>query len=588
MSPLGKIFRKKLDQREFEFKESYWKELEKELDLHSPKASPNFSKLFFTSVGAAISITVAVWFFSPVRKIQQLNPQSSEVVEIPAKDNNRPESKINQLSSEGTEVNNNSENALPVAKSGPSATIQNSVNALPTEKFSENNPEQKPLKTALTGSSQRLDKNAEKKEELTLHEISPQDKTEAASSANFLPPTVHPESISNDHRASSSGKAFMADAKIPVQDELLNKPANADKFFEPGNSEAAPVESKLLENTEVQSSLIFMQKIFPPHLSNSHQNELNAISKKSNSHKKRHYFAGVYSGLMYTDKILKSKDALLNEYISRRKNEENSMISANLGMDAGIYLNRWSISAGINYHQQGEHADYKPEFYQWIKNTSSTWNITDNSFYETDTTNTVAYLISDGTWQDVNTEVIFWNSTEQAWDTQMVAKPQYVVTNIDTGYVYNIETNYIEDIDSLEIQKTDSSRNLVNDPSLKTEQLTTRINYIEFPLLVGYEFPFGRMTLMLKTGLSMGLLTKINARYMKNDISGTEEIDAARVKKTMLNYLFHMGVNYYLTEKLALNIDPMFRMNMNSVLKNSGYGQRYWNAGLNVGMMYRF
>lgn len=594
MSILSKIFKSKLNQRQFEFKEEYWKGLEKNLDAHGAKGGTNYVRWFFYSIGIATIISFGVWVFYPKADKAQMAVMDLPEGEKKAEINGSTRLTVNSsdsLTASGENGNSPTDNHSNLVEEKEkdnnrkvvSVEKESGINAhFPSEMQKKNNsiklkPGSEKRSSAIAGNEIIPGENKPGTKPGVINEgaiIALRDEASATEPQENLLPD---EEISIGKKESIndiSASAFIENA-VTREEKLSDY-----NSFEPGNK-------GITASADIKTPMIMMGKIFSSPLKNR-ESELKTIAFENKiRRRKNNFFAGLYSGVMYTDKILKANYDTLGKFVSRRKNEESRTLSKNFGADFGIGQDCWNISIGINYHQQGEVVDYKPEFYQWLKNSASSWNIVDNSYWKYDTVNTLSYTVTEGSWQMVDTTIGYWSNNVYV-PNDTISIQQYVVDSEYIQTIYVTDSNYVSKFDSTENTKIDSAIQLVNDPSLKPEKTTTKISYFEFPVMIGYEFPISRVTLMVRTGFSIGLLSKINATYLKSDISGTEPVDITKLNKTMLNYLLRAGVLFYITENTVINFEPMFRMNVNSVFKDTGFTQQYWNAGLNLGVMYRF
>lgn len=579
MSIIGKIVKNKLDQRQFEFREEYWKKLEKKLDEHRGSGKAGYGNLISGSVGIIVLFSAAILSFYLLNESDTVTDELLPAASQPSVAITQPEQNQTPEKNYSKEMQDNNEAEQQIAtdeKIMPGAG--NPVLSAETQKYNAGKNEYQGSEKDFhrSGNTETATGGKSVYPKAVINQVVNQpgiqaDEETAGPEAEPIAEERTPDS------KESAFSSFIAVSESRDQQELKWQTASLS-----GNRN-----TELIPDAEIKILLVSMEKIYP-FLPENSSAELKTITQKEIiSRRRNNYFAGIYSGIMYTDKILKSKDPGLNEYISRRKNEEMWMLSGNFGISAGMSFNRWSLSTGINYHQQGEITDYRAEFYQWIKNTSSTWNVADNSYWKTDTINNYSITVTQGGWQPIDTIIDYW-SNNQLVQSDTITIQQYVVDTQYTQMVYVTDSGFVAEFDSTEIIQTDSLNQLVNDPSLKPGKTITKISYVEIPLMVGYEFPLSRFTLMVRTGFSIGLLSKINAVYLKNDISGVEEADVSRVNRTMLNFLLQTGMCYHLTENISLNFEPMFRMNINSALKEPGFTQQYWNAGMNVGAMYRF
>jgi hypothetical protein len=176
---------------------------------------------------------------------------------------------------------------------------------------------------------------------------------------------------------------------------------------------------------------------------------------------------------------------------------------------------------------------------------------------------------------------------EKVWD---VYNKQIV--KIDTVYHFGI-VNYNQTImnvkDSTLLTKSDSVFIYHTDSNIVKANGKTTINYLEIPLMIGYQFKFGKASIAPFGGISVGYLTKSEGMYINKTITGIEEINDANLITTFnFKYQLKLQLAYNLSDKIMFMLAPQFSNNLFSVSsKLSGISTKYSALGASFGINYK-
>jgi len=534
MSNLKDLFTKKLNEQQFEVKPQYWNDMEQLLDKKKPKGFWFLNKKLLSAVALLILAGgTAAWLYTSKNNEKEIELVSSQTNRI-QNSNNRNANENKLTNDYNTEAE--SENKLSNTES--SATEKKIKNSSGIN----NNTEAKSVRQTTQKTNSVLNKQGKQTS-----------KTSAA-----------------------ENKSTIQSINTSLINEI-NNPASA--MTETSPSSMFPVLSRIFINS-LDNALPFFE---------NRKGLALTVAPNTNSLRiKPRFYAGIYGGIMYSDKTLKAMGNTSEEYISRRNAEEKGNFSCNTGLDIGFTYGKWFFGSGINYHQQSEITNYKNEFRQWVNHDSTYWNIDDNSYYEVTTTD--YWLLTDSNyWVTGDTTITYWNENTNSLETIIVPSQTYVVNGIDTLFVHSTDSVYIQQMDSILMSINDSILQTVTDQLYQRKNKINKISYIEIPLLIGYEFPLGKISLTAKTGIGIGILSTQNISYLRTDISAVEKYNITVSNKLMWNYLLRVGANYYLSKHIALELESMFRANLNNAFaRQVEFQQKYWNVGLNLGVSYRF
>lgn len=139
----------------------------------------------------------------------------------------------------------------------------------------------------------------------------------------------------------------------------------------------------------------------------------------------------------------------------------------------------------------------------------------------------------------------------------------------------------------------DSSGTTVYDTLRTTSgnQFLNRYTYFEIPFTTGYEYRRDKFSFIVRGGIAAGFLVRTSGHMARP--SGDESYD---LEKTGLPYtapnfslLFGIGINYHISDKIAIFGEPYVRKNINSVFEsNYAVSQKFQSTGIKFGIRYSF
>jgi hypothetical protein len=242
-----------------------------------------------------------------------------------------------------------------------------------------------------------------------------------------------------------------------------------------------------------------------------------------------------YAGNSYKD--LKGNN---DEYINRRKSEEDALLSGSFGAQLKYDNNKTGYSAGIEYATYGEEVLYTPVTIHDALEDHSYWQQFTNTYTDTDTT-----------------------------------------------YIYGISffrESQIPFNDSTYIFQTDTVKQKTSDASLLFANGKNRITYIEIPLEFTYYLSRHRLGFGITAGVSPGFLTSRKGYYLKADQSGAMKLEETNgFKKVVLNARLSLDICYRLNSTVNLVLRPQFRTGLSDVVTNPDFSERYYGAGIGFG-----
>ncbi len=203
------------------------------------------------------------------------------------------------------------------------------------------------------------------------------------------------------------------------------------------------------------------------------------------------------------------------------------------------------LQSGFEYNSVGEQNNYEAKSKQWLQNDEKVWDVYNRQIIKVDT----IYHFG----------IVNYNQTI------INIKDSTLLTKSDSVFVYHTDSNIV---------KANSK---------------TSISYLEIPVMIGYQFKFGKASIAPFAGISVGYLTRSNGMYVNKSITGIEEINNGNLITTFnFNYQLKLQLAYNLNGHLMFVLSPQYRNNLFSVSpRSSGINTKYSALGTSIGMIYK-
>ncbi len=191
------------------------------------------------------------------------------------------------------------------------------------------------------------------------------------------------------------------------------------------------------------------------------------------------------------------------------------------------------------------------------------------------------------------------------------SKTEEIETNTYTQYehfeneVWDYTTIYILDLDEyiqgniVYYQYTDSLMTLVPDSTLVSVTDTTIISkemnadnnyqYIDIPLVLGYEFKMGNFCLTPKTGVISSILINRSGTYYDIENNNIGSAENCPNTKLMFDYYAALNIQYQIGEHAGIYLEPHLRADINSMYdKSYAISQKGRKLGIKTGVYIKF
>jgi hypothetical protein len=239
--------------------------------------------------------------------------------------------------------------------------------------------------------------------------------------------------------------------------------------------------------------------------------------------------------------------------IRLRNDEEKNIITAGGGLEFQVKYKQFGLSSGFAISNWGENVQYEEQY-------SIDWDVTITDQTDTLFTEEVIYTI----------DTIF-NPNDSTW------------------YVF-IDSSFVTVVDTI-ITTTNYDSTEVETPlGLSAENGKTTISYWEIPLYFSYQFDLGDFYLSPGIGVNIGFLKVTRGYYMNESIDGLISINTAYavMRKTLLSGQINLGVGYRLGSKFAVEATPIYRFNLGNAFEKGGIVQKYSSLSLQFKLRYYF
>lgn len=251
------------------------------------------------------------------------------------------------------------------------------------------------------------------------------------------------------------------------------------------------------------------------------------------------------TGIFNTQKSLLG-NSTNEEYVNRRKSQEKSNLVYNLGVGTKIWYNKFALNVGVDYSNFSEKTNYENWKYGYNYSQKDIWNFTYNTqtYYDTIYYQGISYNLP------------------------------YSITKKDSTKTLVVDSAY---------GKVYSEGNVIANGK-------TLLSYVEFPLLMEYNFVFHKFSIALQAGISPGLASFRKGYYINpmqdNYILLAESND---FRKWIWNARTGVSINYKIGNGIEVFMQPQYRVNLTSVYKSSfGVSQKYTSIGTSLGLLVWF
>jgi hypothetical protein len=158
--------------------------------------------------------------------------------------------------------------------------------------------------------------------------------------------------------------------------------------------------------------------------------------------------------------------------------------------------------------------------------------------------------------------------------TVYTSNPDVYLTDYGSGKVIAAYTNDVFDPNKASLQYISNS-------------LTQNLSYLELPVIIRYKVIDKMIGINIIGGLSYNLLVS-NSAYTMKDGTKYSIGDTKGLNPLALSSSLGMGMEYNLSDKLSLNLEPTFRYYLNPFSVTTGSNIHPYSFGIFSGVSYKF
>jgi hypothetical protein len=547
MKNLFDIFREKLAAKEYTGKEKYWKELEQKLNANDGAKGGGFfptGMVFSVLIGLGAFVLLFPIFMKDKTE-QYFNPFNSNTKQVIAQNETKIEDKSQKSIPENTQIaktNIVAENSEVIAPNNTAIKYYNNKNA----SFIR-------LANPVSSSALTL---IEEETGISEEQFSNLQNSNAANTLSFAAPFS--DVISTSQAAQTLASYSASTGLMPNSNfTLLGISSLPLMMLNPGDA---------------SYSLLPFKKELPDYFHNPSFT----------------YKVGVYAGVQYSKPVFNDTYSNNVSFAERVKKEEKGTLTPLVGIDFQLSKNGWTISSGINYFQQGEQRNYTDNFIQTSGKDSLFYSPVNKTILEFDTT-IIPIIQQQNVWVMTDTVVTYYNELTGTFVTATVPMMVMVSNGTDTSYSAVVDTNFVMLQDSIQngiwVSRDFRGANEAYRSLLKGKNT---FSYIEIPLLIGYDWRVRNISLGLKGGIGLGMLTQQTAYYLSSDERKIQPYLIEENKKMIYNIIVRPSFGYWFGNHWGLECSPTWRMNLNNLKQNPSQRNSYRSFGLQAGFSYRW
>lgn len=588
MENFNELFKKKLDEQQFDGKEKYWAQLEDKLNESAQEkvVIAWYKKWLLPFIAIAIIGTAAVFLNKSDSKNGAIALQTNDKI-APL----QAAQEVEEISNSNNEINQHT------TSSSQNNTINN---AEPTQgkvvEMQQSNEIDNTLNTSTSATPNKTNEQSRVgNKQASINDYSKSEKSLSIAKTNS-PNNISKEPIlsnsDNEDNINANNAIVASIVKPDAQTEFTNETSTNASLSNTNDEYVASAtnqSNRALDFSQVEMPLAYLSPkalsalIYSNTIANIAANELLIKPAKT----KCNISLSAYSGAQLSMKNLLTTDGNSADYINRRKNEEANSIKPNAGIDIEMKRGHWSLTSGVNFHQQGENRNYSDEFKRIVPYDSLVININNNSAWLVDSSQFYA-LQYNSIITSQDTTITYYDEATGLFYTANLPINITQSTIIDTNFYYTIDSTYISAIDTQKTNYELKKQIVVKDPNQANLKGRNTFTYIEIPILFGYEWGIKRWRLSVKGGIGVGMLTRQQSFYLTTDEAEIAPVSTDVYTKIMYNGIVRAGLHYNFTPQFGIDIVPFSRVNINNMTnKNATFQQKYSNVGLQVGLNYK-
>lgn len=161
---------------------------------------------------------------------------------------------------------------------------------------------------------------------------------------------------------------------------------------------------------------------------------------------------------------------------------------------------------------------------------------------------------------------------------------QYLLFSISTS-TGNINVAF-EKIPA-DIRKINPPKDTLESIDLNNVKIIQNFNLFEIPLVLKYKILSKKVGLSISGGLSPAYVLK-NRTYLQVNSDKYDIGNSDNLKTMIYNSTIGLGINYFISKKLSLDLEPTFKYSLSPINKNSQFDYHPYSFSFFTGLNYKF
>lgn len=162
----------------------------------------------------------------------------------------------------------------------------------------------------------------------------------------------------------------------------------------------------------------------------------------------------------------------------------------------------------------------------------------------------------------------------------------------DSPYLYNLASSggtvtiNPQKFEKVMVREIDNTKDSVPGDYIVSGTFVQNLDYLEVPLVIKYKMLQSRFSVNLSGGLSPGILVN-NRSYFSVDGEKVQTGYTENIKPVIYNSVMGLGIEYSISTKLSINLDPLFKYSLSPINSNSGIKYHPYSISWFTGITYK-
>lgn len=162
----------------------------------------------------------------------------------------------------------------------------------------------------------------------------------------------------------------------------------------------------------------------------------------------------------------------------------------------------------------------------------------------------------------------------------------------DSPYLYNLASSggtvtiNPQKFEKVMVREIDNTKDSVPGDYIVNGTFIQNLDYLEVPLVLKYKMLQSKFSVNLSGGLSPGILVN-NRSYFSVDGEKVQTGYTENIKPVIYNSVMGLGIEYSISTKLSINLDPLFKYSLSPINSNSGIKYHPYSISWFTGITYK-